>query len=137
MFTTSGTRGIRNNNPGNIRKGSSKWEGEIGVDDKGFIVFKEMKYGVRACMKLVRNYILSGHDTIRKIISRWAPSSDNNPTESYISYVSTQIGIGSNTKISADDWDKLCKVVVSICYFESRYIVPSSEYLWAVENLRN
>jgi len=133
---SSGTRGVRNNNPGNIRKGSSTWEGEIGVDDKGFIVFSSMNYGVRACMKLIRNYIMGGTNTIRKIINRYAPPTDNNPTESYIAYVSTQCNIGSNTVISSDDWDKLCKLVVAICYFESRYIVPSTEYLWAVESLR-
>ena len=129
-------RGIKNNNPGNIKKGIDTWQGEVGVDDKGFVIFSSMNYGVRACMKLIRNYIKSGYNTVSKIINRYAPVSDNNPTSNYIDYVATQMGIGSNTEISPDDWDKLCKLVVAVCYFESRYIVPSSEYLWAVDSLK-
>lgn len=137
MGTTAGTRGIRNNNPGNIKAGKSTWFGQTGVDEKGFCIFSNMSYGVRACMKLIRNYIKGGTNTVSKIVTKYAPPSDNNPTSKYIDYIAYECGIGPNTVISPDNWDMLCKLVVSICYFESGYHVTSFEYLWAVEHLRS
>ena len=42
-------RGLRNNNPGNIRNSSTVWVGEITPSkDKSFKQFKSMAYGYRA-----------------------------------------------------------------------------------------
>lgn len=78
--------GIINNNPLNIRYSpSTKWKGQAGAN-KGFCVFTDMIYGYRAAIVLLCNYQRKGYDTIRKIITRWAPPSENN-TEAYISAV--------------------------------------------------
>ena len=52
-------RGIRNNNPGNIRHGGSKWQGmsETQTDDE-YIQFDDPVYGIRALAKLLKNYHL-------------------------------------------------------------------------------
>ena len=85
----SNARGIRNNNPGNIRKDGSVWRGEVAGPDKNFKTFETMAWGIRAIYHLLNNYcLLYGCDTIEKMIRRWAPPEDGNDTESYISTVS-------------------------------------------------
>lgn len=89
-------RGLRNNNPGNIVKGSTKWRGEVDGTDARFCTFSTMPYGYRALMLLLQNYQrLHGLRTIRQLISRWAPSSENN-TSSYIRRVSRLTGYGTD-----------------------------------------
>ena len=80
-------RGLRNNNPLNIEKtkGGNPWQGEIVPSkDSRFAQFTSMAYGYRAAFKLLNNYQRNyGLDTIRKMISRWAPSNENH-TEAYV-----------------------------------------------------
>ena len=83
-------RGIRNNNPLNIIRTGTKWMGMSKKQtDSRFIVFDKMEYGWRAAfILLTRTYYRKHHlDTIRKIVTRWAPPSDGNHTERYIAYV--------------------------------------------------
>ncbi|MCC7224965.1 MAG: hypothetical protein IT273_14655 [Chitinophagales bacterium] len=94
-------RGMRNNNPGNIRIGTSDWIGKIPIvqnTDGEFEQFEYYKYGVRALMVLLRTYINQGHDTIHKIISKYAPSSENN-TNAYINSVVYSTGFSAHLKI--------------------------------------
>lgn len=81
-------RGIRNNNPGNIRHGDS-WQGlALNQSDSDFCVFTSPEYGIRAMARIIINYRKRhGISTIHGIISRWAPPSENN-TEAYIRAVS-------------------------------------------------
>lgn len=86
------TRGYRNNNPGNLRHGS-KWQGLATTQtDTAFCQFVSMTMGMRALCKLLNNYIKNGHNTIQKIISRYAPSVENN-TAAYITTVSQMVSI--------------------------------------------
>ena len=86
------TRGYRNNNPGNLRHGS-KWQGLATTQtDTAFCQFVSMTMGIRALCKLLNNYINNGHNTIKKIISRYAPSNENN-TQGYINTVSQMVSI--------------------------------------------
>lgn len=98
-------RGIRNNNPLNIRKGSN-WKGEkYPQDDKSFEQFESMQYGIRAGFIILRNYITGYNgltqrfNTIEKIISRWAPATEND-TRAYIAQVERLTGIPSRLRIS-------------------------------------
>lgn len=93
------TRGLRNNNPGNIRHGLD-WEGMSPTQsDKDFITFISPEYGIRAMARVLSNYqALYGLDTIAKIISRWAPPKEND-TASYIRSVSASLGIAPDTPI--------------------------------------
>lgn len=74
------TRGIRNNNPLNIRYACNNWLGKVPKDNKKDPTFEEfttMYYGFRAAILLIQTYIIKyGCNTITKIITRWAPSSD-------------------------------------------------------------
>lgn len=93
-------RGLRNNNPGNIRD-SDNWQGEIGVDAAGFTIFKDCSWGLRALAIDLSTKIRTGYNTIRKIITRYAPPNEND-TEAYISSVVGYTGMGSNTELTAD-----------------------------------
>lgn len=77
-------RGIRNMNPGNIRLGES-WLGlRMKQTDPDFCQFTSMIYGCRALLKLLRTYVEKrGCTTIRKVVERWAPPSENG-TSSYV-----------------------------------------------------
>ncbi|MBQ9525447.1 MAG: hypothetical protein IJR69_10080 [Bacteroidaceae bacterium] len=106
-------RGIRNNNPLNIRKSADKWQGQINPSGNGngngngnnsspkgdaeFVQFYSMEYGWRAAFVILcRTYYGKyGLKTIRDIVSRWAPAKENN-TEAYIRHVSDYTGIAPN-----------------------------------------
>ena len=88
-------RGLRNNNPGNIRINDDLFQGEVRPSrDKSFKQFETMAYGYRAIFKILRNYLcIYKLDTIRKMVGRWAPPGDNNHTEAYIKAVSGYAGM--------------------------------------------
>lgn len=98
-------RGIRNNNPLNVRVGNN-WKGErTEKKDKFFVEFTSMEYGVRAGFMIIRNY-MSGYNgltrkfnTVDLIIRRWAPPVENN-TEAYISQVCKLSGIPRHQKLA-------------------------------------
>lgn len=92
--------GLRNNNPGNIRVTSDQWQGMIG-SDQGFVTFQDVSYGIRAMVIILKNYINNGYNTITKIISRYAPSSENN-TQVYINNVVSWTGWKADETLSGD-----------------------------------
>lgn len=95
-----GTRmplGIRNNNPGNIRPGDP-WKGAVG-ENKGFVVFESIDYGIRALTMDLMNKILGGLDTIEKIINKYAPPIENS-TKDYIKSVARTTGIKKDAVLS-------------------------------------
>lgn len=104
-------RGIRNCNPLNIRIGNT-WFGERNdPDDNEFEQFVNMECGVRAGFCILRRYIRRYKlNTIRLIVSRWAPASENH-TLSYIQSVSTRVGIDPDSEILYEDEDTMIKLV--------------------------
>ena len=88
-------RGIRNNNPLNVRRSKDKWLGLRTVQtDAEFCQFETMAYGWRAAFVLLTRTYYHTYRlyTIRAIISRWAPPNENN-TKRYIENVSRLTGI--------------------------------------------
>ena len=79
-------RGLRNNNPFNIKKSGFDWLGKVASKDPVFEQFDSLEHGVRAGLKLLLNYVRKGIDTPNKIISRFAPVSENN-TKYYQDYI--------------------------------------------------
>ena len=112
-------RGKRNNNPGNLRKSSSAWQGKINNGtDPAFEQFTTFAYGTRAMIKLLINYIGDGYNTLDKIINRWAPAADNNNPGSYISSVAFQGGL-IPTKILTADKKTLRKLAIPMADVEN------------------
>ena len=122
-------RGIRNNNPGNIRWGDN-WQGLVPQgqrSDKDFCQFTESKWGIRALVKVLLNYRkrpgmpgvgASGIDTVREIISRWAPPNEND-TEAYIQSVAKACGVQPNAAIDLTDKQLMLKMVKAIITHEN------------------
>lgn len=81
-------RGIRNNNPLNLIRTSTKWLGlkELQGDPR-FCQFKTMEWGIRAAIINIRSICKRNHAcTIAQLINIWAPSFENN-TQAYIKRV--------------------------------------------------
>ena len=95
-------RGIRNNNPLNIRRtAKDQWKGLSKTqNDRSFCQFETIEYGWRAAFYLLTRTYYHKYRlfTIRSIISRWAPESENN-TRAYIENVSRLTGIGPDEPI--------------------------------------
>ena len=66
-------RGLRNNNPLNIRHNADVFQGEIQGTDKSFKTFSTLPFGYRAAFVTLATYNARGQNTIEKIISRWVP----------------------------------------------------------------
>ena len=94
-------RGIRNNNPLTIRRSKDQWKGLADAQtDRAFCQFKSLEYGWRAAFYLLTRTYYHKYRlyTIRTIIRRWAPPSENN-TEAYIANVSRLTGIDPDEPI--------------------------------------
>ena len=95
------TRGLRNNNPLNIRRSADRWQGErVEQTDKAFVQFRTMAYGYRAAWKTLDTYWKHFRKegkpyNVRNIIRRWAPPAEND-TEAYIRHVVSLTGLGAN-----------------------------------------
>lgn len=111
-------RGIRNNNPLNIRIGN-KWVGEVeNPTDPDFEQFTSMLFGVRAGFVLIRRYIERYHlNTISEIVSRWAPSSENN-TSNYIRVLVERTGIGPLEKLDFGNRKQMVCLVDAMIFVE-------------------
>jgi len=92
-------RGIRNRNPGNIRRGPSKWKGlapDTEQTDPDFCVFRAPEWGIRAIARILITYRHQHRArTIAEVIATWAPSSENN-TAAYIAAVAKETGHGAH-----------------------------------------
>lgn len=116
-------RGIRNNNPLNIVKGNS-WKGErANQTDKRFEEFESMAMGLRAGFILLRNYIEgtktrpTKFNTIRKIVSRWAPPSENY-TQRYIDNVCKWSGLLPDEVVRFRERKKMVAIVQAMAKME-------------------
>ncbi|EEY84089.1 prophage MuMc02, structural protein P5 [Bacteroides sp. 2_1_33B] len=113
-------RGLRNNNPGNIRINGDLFQGEIRPSkDRSFKQFEMMAYGYRAVFRILSNYRKNyGLDTIRKMIGRWAPENEND-TDAYIKAVSDYAGIPADDTININDREQMIRIVAGMSKVEN------------------
>ena len=99
-------RGIRNNNPLNIRHSfvNKPWQGQRSHDGK-FCIFWDMESGYRAAFILLNTYNQK-HQlwTVIDIINRWAPPQDHNNTRAYVDRVCQLTGLHETSNIVVDSW---------------------------------
>jgi hypothetical protein len=101
------TRGIINNNPGNIRKSATAWQGAVGGSDPFFVTFDTPENGIRAMAKVLLTYQRQhGLDTLAELIERWAPAAEND-SFAYIDDVATRLGIDPDERIDLGNPDLL------------------------------
>lgn len=113
-------RGLRNCNPGNIRITSDRWKGlRAQQTDKEFFQFREMKYGYRALLIVLRNYRKKhGLNSIADMIRRWAPSHENN-TGAYITRVCQELQVPADYVPDVDDKETMCSLAAAISLIEN------------------
>lgn len=128
---SSTPRGIRNKNPLNIRIGND-WLGEVEhPTDPEFEQFTSIVYGLRAGFKLIRRYIDHyKRNSVRKIISSWAPATENN-TEAYIKFVSYHADLDPDQILSFNNQNEMCRLVAAMCRMECGCSIESSVILQA------
>lgn len=131
---TNQVRGMRNNNPLNIRYvKSNNWLGKVNLSkkDSEFEEFTDIKYGLRAGFVLLYNYIVINRlNTISKIISRWAPMNENNTSE-YISTVSKHSGIQPHEVIHFVRPYTMTRMVSAMVFVECGVRLPLSRIFLA------
>lgn len=118
--SSKSTRGMKNNNPGNIEYNAKvPWKGIQGTDGR-FIKFDKMENGVRAIARILKVYQKRyGLNTIKDIINRFAPPSDKNPTQKYIDFVAKHSNIPANQKLDLNDTSQLYRIIDAIIRFEN------------------
>lgn len=109
--------GIRNNNPGNIRNVGDTYIGEVKTYGS-FKVFSTMNYGFRAMFCCFNTKIKRGVNTIRGIISEWAPSSEND-TEVYIRNVCERTGLKEDQVLDIRNEKDMIALARAICLQEN------------------
>ena len=114
-------RGIRNNNPGNIRHGQNQ-QG-LNPDgrniDPAFCVFKSPVFGIRALAKVLMNYKkIHGLNTVRQIVSRYA-TPNANQTTAYVQSVAKQLGVYPDTVIDIEERGVLTVFIKAVIRMEN------------------
>lgn len=128
-------RGIRNNNPGNIRVTGIAWDGEVESlnptdDETVFEEFRRPWWGIRALAVNLRTYQRKhGCRTLREIISRWAPGHEN-PTDAYMKHVARAVGATPDDALDLSDYFTMRNLVAGIIEFEN----GKNPYSWEVES---
>lgn len=114
------SRGLRNRNPGNIRRSGVRYKGEVRPStDPQFKQFGSMALGYRAIFVLLDTYrIRYGLDTVRTMISRWAPPSEND-TAAYIDAVCRRTGLAPDRPIDTRDRATMVPLAAAISRVEN------------------
>lgn len=114
------SRGIRNNNPGNIRITKDKWQGlREKQEDKSFFQFTEIKWGYRALIRTLQMYRKRhGCATIADFIKRWAPPVENN-TSGYITRVCKEMQVPDSYIPDIEDKATMCAFASAISMVEN------------------
>lgn len=134
------TRGMRNNNPLNIKISRSKWVGKIkeGKKDDVFEEFDTMENGLRAAIKLIQNYIKRMRlNTVQSIIYRWCPDETK---EKYVDYVVKCMQVidsdfNKNTTFYWYDYETLYVLIAAMAWQESRLRIDADLFYRAWQAL--
>ncbi len=111
-------RGIGNNNPGKLEFHDQP--GAVPEDGPGrFAHFGTMSQGIAALARQLRLYGLRGENTIRSIISKYAPSSEND-TQGYIDFLSKKMGFSADQPLNLSDAQTLRSMIRGISDLETR-----------------
>lgn len=114
-------RGIRNNNPLNIRRGKTPWFGEVHFekDDKSFCQFQTLELGWRAAFYLIRKKMLKYiWGSIKDVVMEWAPPCENH-TDKYIEFVSNMTGLSATEKFHYDNIAFMFTLACAMCAYEN------------------
>lgn len=115
------SRGMRNNNPGNLVRTATAWKGKIPYSqsqDNHFEQFTDIHWGIRALMVNLRTqqnkYKLN---TVAKQITKYAPPTENN-TAQYINFVAEKMGVTPHAVIDVNNQATMLKMAKAIVLME-------------------
>ena len=113
-------RGIRNHNPGNLRRSADPWQGLATTQtDAEFFQFASAKWGIRALARtLIAYQDRVGLRNIKQMIGRWAPPVEND-TGAYVRVVAAAVGVGPEERIDVHDYAVLRPLVLAIIKHEN------------------
>lgn len=114
-------RGIRNNNPLNIKRGETAWRGLSSAQrDDVYCTFDLPEDGIRAAAKILQTYQeRHGIAMLAGVIQRWAPPADGNDTSAYITAVEIWADIDANAALDLSDYDTAYALLRAMCRFEN------------------
>lgn len=107
-------RGVRNNNPGNIVAGTTRWDGEIEGADPRYASFASPEAGIRALGRNLLSYQAQGVDTVQGIVTRWAPATENPDVQSYVENVAKKLGVNPTEPLNLKDRKVLTTLATAI-----------------------
>jgi len=130
----SAPRGIRNNNPGNLN-----YVGQAGATMEGgeggrFAVFESMQHGIAALYKQLQLYFKRGINTLSSIVKTYAPASDNNNVDAYISALTKATGKGANEVLDSGDTATIARLMKGIVDHENgKGYISSSDIMGGIQ----
>lgn len=119
-MTASGARGIRNNNPGNLRRSDDQWDGLAPQQsDPEFFQFDSPEAGIRAMTRVLSNYQSQhGLRSVADMIGRYAPPSENR-TNDYARFVSTELGVDPHAPVDLANEETAARLVDAMIRMEN------------------
>lgn len=122
------SRGLRNNNPGNIRQSAARYQGEIVPSaDPAFKQFKTVAWGYRALFVLLHTYQKKhGLHTIRAMVGRYAPPIENE-TGKYVQAVTNWSGIPADRILNTQDGTVMIPIVSAMSRMENGIAAVSAD----------
>jgi hypothetical protein len=123
------TRGLRNNNPGNIKASDSfKWQGEVGRDGP-FVKFDTPVNGIRAMLIIALGYpSRHGVRNLNEFGNIWAPPSDNEGASDYGANLAKRLRVDAETTPFMYGYDAIA-LGKAICRNENT-VQPYSDDIW-------
>lgn len=138
MATQVPPRGIRNNNPLNLRKTADNWQGlRTEQNDPDFCQFISVWYGIRAAFICMKNHVKRDskaliRTTVKREISRWAPPTENN-TAAYIKSVCDKANILDDCLIDFSKKNLVCRILWAMSFVENGQDLPFNYFETAYE----
>jgi len=128
------SRGIRNNNPGNITKTNIDWQGEVLCQDIKFECFESPEKGIRAIVKNLDSYVLKHKlTTLDSIISRWSPPNENN-TERLKRDISRNLSRSGVDTFSVYSRHHITLLIRELIRYENGYVPYTDTFILGVIN---
>lgn len=147
-------RGIRNNNPGNIRiNQSSNWKGKVTQQNntdgiiwevdgekkllilKDYEQFIDITFGIRAMIIFIKTCQTKyGINTIEGLINVYYPH-NKKMVESFIKFLEKNTMIQRNYEFSYRDYDRMFRIVRWICKWNTGQLIVKPLYFqkaWAM-----
>src|SRR3990167_9988573 len=106
------TLGQRNNNPINL-KALEKWEGQVGKDEQGHVIFKDLDYGIRGSLKNLKTHQRKNpNESIAEYMNKFAEGNQKEEAE----YIAKNLHVGTDTKLKDIEMERL---LIYLAWFES------------------